>query len=133
MVYIGIQLHSVVYGYPVAPALFIEKKPKTTTTLSLLNCLALSNFNYTVTFNSEKLSFIFWMFLLTSILFFFFSCFIHSFIHSFFYPHPKTWLLICFREREREGKREGDNHPCERETLISCLLYAPQLGVEPAT
>ena len=46
----------------------------------------------------------------------------------FFYPHLRT-CLIDFREREREKERG-------RETLISCLLYSPQVpqqGTEPAS
>ena len=46
------------------------------------------------------------------------------------------FLFFCFfieRERGREGKREGENHQCERETSISCLSYAPCLGTKPAT
>ena len=38
-------------------------------------------------------------------------------------------MFIDFRERKEE--REGDQR--ERETLISCLLDAPWLGLEPAT
>ena len=37
-------------------------------------------------------------------------------------------MLIEFRERVSEGKREGEKHRCERETLIGSLLYAPGLG-----
>ena len=32
-----------------------------------------------------------------------------------------------------EGEREGEKHPRERETLISCLSHVPCLGTEPAT
>ena len=31
------------------------------------------------------------------------------------------------------GKGEGEKHQCERETLISCLLYVPQPGTKAAT
>ena len=48
-----------------------------------------------------------------------------------FYPHSRTYSLI-FRERGREGKREGEKL-YGRGTLIGCLSYAPQLGTEPAT
>ena len=53
--------------------------------------------------------------------------------------------LFVFRERGREGEREGEKHQCVRETSISCLFYAPNqgpglqprhvpsLGIEPAT
>ena len=46
--------------------------------------------------------------------------------HSFF-------IFNSFWERGgREGGREGEKHWCERETLISWLLYAPNLGTNPA-
>ena len=35
-------------------------------------------------------------------------------------------ILIDVKERRREGEREGEKHQCERETLINCLLHAPQ-------
>ena len=35
-------------------------------------------------------------------------------------------------EREKE-KREKEEHCCERETLIGCLPYVPQLGIKPTT
>ena len=38
--------------------------------------------------------------------------------------HPRICLLILEREEGRER---------ERETSISCLLYAPQPGIEPTT
>ena len=34
-------------------------------------------------------------------------------------------ILFIFRERGREGEREGEKHQCERETSIGCLLYMP--------
>ena len=37
-------------------------------------------------------------------------------------------MFIDFRESEKERERER-----KRETLIICLLYASQLGIEPAT
>ena len=40
-------------------------------------------------------------------------------------------MLTDFRERGREGVR-GANIDMQ-ETLISCLLYAPQLVFEPTT
>ena len=33
--------------------------------------------------------------------------------------------VFTFRKRGREGEREGEKYQCERETSISCLLYAP--------
>ena len=45
---------------------------------------------------------------------------------------PKDiFLLILERQRDRETSRE--RHWCERETSIVCLLYVPQLWIEPAT
>ena len=46
-----------------------------------------------------------------------------------------TWnfYLLTFREKVWEGEREEQKHRCEREALISCLSYTPQLGTEPAT
>ena len=53
--------------------------------------------------------------------------------------------MYLFRERGREGEREGEKHPCERETSISCLSHTPNwgpglqprhvpwLGIEPVT
>ena len=46
-----------------------------------------------------------------------------------FNPCQRIYLLIL--EREEGGQREREKHRCERETLISCLLYASQLGTEP--
>ena len=34
---------------------------------------------------------------------------------QFFLSSPEN-LLIDFRERERDGKKEGEKHLCERET-----------------
>ena len=31
------------------------------------------------------------------------------------------------------GETKGEKHRCERETLISCLLYVPQIGTKPTT
>ena len=39
---------------------------------------------------------------------------------------------MIFRERVREEERQGEKHQCERETFISCLSYASQLGTKPA-
>ena len=38
------------------------------------------------------------------------------------------FYLFIFRERGRKGEREGEKHPCERETFIGCLLQAPNQG-----
>ena len=46
-------------------------------------------------------------------------------------------MFIDFFYREgvggggRERHTQTDRYLCERETLISCLLYAPQPGIEP--
>ena len=62
---------------------------------------------------------------------------IHYSVSLFFNLHLRTCLLIL------ERAREGEKHQCERETLISCLLYMPDrelnlqlrhvpwLGIEP--
>ena len=40
------------------------------------------------------------------------------------------WLI---RERGREGEREAEKNPCERETLISSFSFVPQPGTEPTS
>ena len=62
-----------------------------------------------------------------------------------FYVILKRFYLFIFRERGREGEREGEKHWCARETLIGCLLHTsnwrsgpqlrhvPWLGIEPVT
>ena len=42
-------------------------------------------------------------------------------------PFFKDFIYFIFRERGREGEGR-EKHPCERETLISCLSCAPQPG-----
>ena len=42
-------------------------------------------------------------------------------------------IFIGFRERRREGEREGETLGCERETSIDCLWYASRPGTKPAT
>ena len=44
----------------------------------------------------------------------------------------KRCYLFIFRERGKEGEREG-KHWCERETSTGCLSYTSRLGTEPAT
>ena len=34
-------------------------------------------------------------------------------------------MLIDFRERGREGEKEGEKHRCEREALTDCLSFCP--------
>ena len=58
--------------------------------------------------------------------------FLPSFICLFIYQSFDA-MLIDFRERVRDGKREGEKHQYQQQTLISCLLYAPWLGIKPAT
>ena len=41
--------------------------------------------------------------------------------------------FIYFQREGSEGEREGEKHRCERETLLGCLSYTPQPGIEPAT
>ena len=43
---------------------------------------------------------------------------------------PQRFYLFIFRERGREGEREGEKHQCARETLIGCSLHA--LSQRPA-
>ena len=45
----------------------------------------------------------------------------------------KIFYLLIFRERGREGEREGEKHECERETSIGCLSYAARPGTKSAT
>ena len=76
-----------------------------------------------------------WMFCLFSFLSFFFS---KSLIIGYldcpcFCLFFKRFYLFVFRERGREGEREGKKHQCVRETSINYLLYVPQPGTEPTT
>ena len=41
--------------------------------------------------------------------------------------------LFIYRERGKEGEREGAKHWCLREVLIGCLSHVPKLGTCPAT
>ena len=50
-------------------------------------------------------------------------------ITSFFF----LFLFLIFRERRREGKREGEKHQCKIETSIGCVLYVSWLGAELTT
>ena len=64
-----------------------------------------------------------------------------SLLFCFLSPHPRTCSLILETERERQRERqkerqrerEGEKHRWEKETSISCLLYAPEVGTEPTT
>ena len=44
-----------------------------------------------------------------------------------------TFIIFClfFTEEGNEGEREGEKHPCARETM-GCLLHAPKLETWPA-
>ena len=44
---------------------------------------------------------------------------------SFFLSSLKRFYVFIFRERGREGEREGEKHQCVRETLINCPSHAP--------
>ena len=49
--------------------------------------------------------------------------------HAFF---KKRFYLYTFRERGREGDREGEeHHQCARAILIGCLLHVPNWGPGP--
>ena len=41
------------------------------------------------------------------------------------FTYAAIFYLFVFRERGRDGEREGEKHQCERETSIICLLYGP--------
>ena len=41
----------------------------------------------------------------------------------------KRFYLFVFRERRREGEREGEKHQCARETsMCGCLAHTPHWG-----
>ena len=42
-----------------------------------------------------------------------------------------TLYLFIFREREKDGEREGKKLWSVRETLIGCLSHAPKWGLDP--
>ena len=43
-------------------------------------------------------------------------------------PILKRCHVFIFRDRGREGEREGAIYQCARETLISCLSHTPSRG-----
>ena len=49
----------------------------------------------------------------------------------FFSVFLKILFIFSFRERGREGEREGDSHRCVRDRLIGCLSHAPSCGPGP--
>ena len=42
-------------------------------------------------------------------------------------------FIYLFLEKGSEGEREGEKHPCERKTAISCLLYTPEPQTKPTS
>ena len=54
---------------------------------------------------------------------------IFSFSLPLFYPHPRTFFPLLFRERGRERVREKDKHCCKREASVGCLPYVPRPGI----
>ena len=50
---------------------------------------------------------------------------------SRFSIHCNNFYLFIFRERGREGEREGEKHWCVRDTSIGCLSNAPSWGPGP--
>ena len=44
---------------------------------------------------------------------------------------PVKWSFFLSLESGREGEREGDKHLYARDTLIGCLLHAPNRGTWP--
>ena len=67
-------------------------------------------------------------------------CFIFIFMYVFVYliyvfsylnPIPRTFFHCFQRERKEERSKERENHQCERETLICCLLVFALMGDRP--
>ena len=42
-------------------------------------------------------------------------------------------FIFIFKEKGKEGEKEGERHQCEKETSIGCLSDAPQPVIEPTT
>ena len=40
----------------------------------------------------------------------------------------KKFYLFIFREWGKEGEREGEKHPCARQTSTYCFLHTPNQG-----
>ena len=50
----------------------------------------------------------------------------HTHTHILYFILTKDiFFPLLFRQRKRERGRERKMHQCEREALISCLLYVP--------
>ena len=49
----------------------------------------------------------------------------YSLIKNIFIIIFLRFYLLIFRKRRRKGEREGEKHPCVRDTLIGCLLWTP--------
>ena len=45
----------------------------------------------------------------------------------------QDFIYLLFREREREGDREGEKQQCARDTSVGCLLHAPNRGTWATT
>ena len=54
------------------------------------------------------------------------SCYVYN---GWTFSRQTLCVHVCikfnFRGSGREGERDGENHGCERETLICCLPYTP--------
>ena len=55
----------------------------------------------------------------------------NSLVQIFTLPFLKRFYLFTFRERGREGAREGEKHQCARETSIGCHSHAASWGPDP--
>ena len=67
------------------------------------------------------------MFSVVYLFYFFINFYLFSFRYNcLHFLLDFTYLL--FRERGREGEKEGEKQQCVRDTLISCLSHAPKWG-----
>ena len=51
--------------------------------------------------------------------------------HTFFFFFCLSKILFIFRERGREGERQGEKHQCMRERFIGCLSHSCNPGMCP--